>query len=263
MPRILGCAFRAAGQAADNRTMPDDATRFVLMHTSHPGNVGAAARAMKVMGFADLVLVAPRDGRAHRHEDALALASGATDVLERARVVATLDEALAGCTWVAATAMTPRDFGPPTHAPRAAFEPLAGRGHRVAFVFGGERVGLANDDVYRCHACLSIPTDPAYGSLNLAQAVQVIAYEWRQAMGGFAVAPRTPQRALADDAAVQGLLAHWQQALVHTGYFDPAVPRKLLPRLHRLLLRAELTDEEVHILRGIAGSILRLPAAKP
>ena len=111
---------------------------------------------------------------------------------------------------------------------------------------------MSNDDVYRCHACLSIPSDPAYGSLNLAQAVQLIAYDWRQALGGYAVEPRTADSLLADGAAVQGLLAHWAQVLVDIDYLDPAVPRKLLPRLQQLVNRAQLTMDEVHILRGIA-----------
>jgi tRNA/rRNA methyltransferase len=210
---------------------------------------------MKVMGFADLVLVAPRWPDVLSREETLAFASGATDVLERARIVATLAEALDGITWACATAMTPRDFGPPTVAPRAHFAELAPQGHRVALVFGSERFGMANEDVYRCHACLSIPTHPDYGSLNLAQAVQLLAYEWRQALGGFDVAARTAEPVWADGAAVQGLLAHWQQALVQIGFLDPAAPKKLIPRLNQLANRALLTAEEVHILRGIARAV--------
>ena len=238
-----------------------DPTRFILVETSHPGNVGAAARAMKVMGFGDLVLVAPRFADVLAHPDAVAMASGATDVLERARVVATLDEALAGCTFACATAMTPRDFGPPTRAPREAFAALAGTGHRVAFVFGGERFGLSNEHVYACHLCLSIPTQPDYGSLNLAQAVQLLAYDWRQALGGFPVVERTRAPAPADAAAVQGLLAHWREVLVRIGFLDPRVPKKLLPRLRQLVNRAQVTREEVHILRGIAREVDRVAAA--
>jgi tRNA/rRNA methyltransferase len=238
--------------------MPSDPTRFVLLATSHPGNVGAAARAMQVMGFADLVLVAPRDAGIAAHPDALAMASGAVVVLERSRVVATLAEALEGVSFACATAMTPRDFGPPTFAPRAHLPQLAELGGRVAFVFGSERFGMSNEDVYRCHACLSIPTDPAYGSLNLAQAVQVLAYEWRQALGGFGVAPRTPERAVAGVERVQATLAHWERALVAIGFLDPAAPKKLMPRLNQLLNRAALSDEEIDILRGIARSIERL-----
>ena len=234
--------------------MPDP-TRFVLIHTSHAGNVGAAARAMKVMGFADLVLVRPRFADIACHEEAVAMASGAADILVRARVVDSLAEALEGCTHACATAMTPRDFGPPTHAPRPYLAGLARCAPRLAFVFGPERTGLANDDVYRCHACLSIPTHPDYGSLNLAQAVQVMAYEWRQALGGFDVQPRTAEAAPADLGAVQGVLDHWQQVLVQIGFLDPAAPKKLMPRLHQLLLRAGLTEPEVHILRGIARAV--------
>lgn len=226
--------------------------RFVLVQPSHAGNVGAAARAIKVMGFAELVLVAPRHADVLQQPEAAAFASGALDVLAAARVVPTLAEALAGVTWACATAMTPRDFGPPTWAPRAHLPSLAVAGHDVAFVFGPERTGLANDDVYRCHACLSIPTHPDYGSLNLAQAVQLIAYEWRQALGGFAVEPRAAARELADMAAVEGLIAHWEQMLVQIGFLDPAAPKKLLPRLRQLFNRAQLGSEEVHILRGIA-----------
>ncbi len=235
-------------------TLPDapDPTRFVLVGTSHAGNVGAAARAIKVMGFADLVLVAPRFPDVLAMPEAAAFASGATDVLAAARVVPTLAEALDGITWACATAMTPRDFGPPTFAPREHFAALAGSGHRVAFVFGAERTGLANDDVYRCHACLSIPTHPAYGSLNLAQAVQLLAYDWRQALGGFAVQPRTPDATLADAGAIHGLLDHWRDTLQRIGFLDPSAPKKLMPRLQQLLNRAQLEQTEVHILRGIA-----------
>ena len=233
-------------------------TRFVLVDTSHAGTVGAAARALKVMGFDDLVLVTPRWPNVVRKQEAIALASGALDVLERTRVVATLAEALDGVTHLCATAMTPRDFGPPTLSPRVHFASIARSDTGppdVAFVFGGERFGLSNDDVYRCHVCLSIPTAPGYGSLNLAQAVQLIAYEWRQALGGYAVSARTAAPAIADARAVQGLLEHWRDALVAIGYLDPAAPKKLMPRLNQALNRAQVTEEEVHILRGIARAL--------
>jgi tRNA/rRNA methyltransferase len=232
-----------------------DTTRFILLNTSHPGNVGAAARAMKVMGFSDLVLVAPRYADVLQHSEATSLASGATDVLANARIVDTLAEALDGVTFACATAMTPRDFGPPTFAPRELFATLAPQNQRVAIVFGSERFGMSNDDVYRCHACVSIPTHPEDGSLNLAQAVQLLAYDWRQALGGFEVEPRTAPPAQVDAAAVQGLLEHWQQALTAIGFLDPAAPKKLMPRLNQLFNRAQLTPEEVHILRGIARAM--------
>ena len=251
-------------------------TRFILIQTSHAGNVGATARAMKTMGFDDLVLVAPRWDNVLRREETIQRASGALDVLKNARIVATLDEALDGMTHLCATAMTPRDFGPPTRAPRQHFEMLtkteqAATIHLdggVAFLFGSERFGMANEDVYRCHVALSIPTDPHFGSLNLGAAVQLIAYEWRQALGGFG----TPVRAepveasgpstgsgrtavLADVQQISGMLAHWEMALVDIGFLDPQAPKKLMPRLNQLFNRAQLTQEEIHILRGVAKAM--------
>jgi tRNA/rRNA methyltransferase len=232
-------------------------TRFILIRTSHAGNVGAAARAMKVMGFDDLVLVAPRWPDVLQREETLQRASGATDILERARVVETLDEALEGISWLCATAMTPRDFGPPTFAPREHFAQLAHTPHGVGLLFGPERFGMSNEDVYRCHSVITIPTDPAYGSLNLAAAIQVIAYEWRQALGGFGTpSPATVEASpLADARAVAGMLSHWEQALVDVGFLDPAAPKKLMPRLNQLFNRAQLTPEEIHILRGVAKAM--------
>jgi tRNA/rRNA methyltransferase len=237
--------------------MTTDPTRFILVQPRHAGNVGAAARAIKVMGFSQLVLVQPRWPDITTQADAVAWASGAADVLAKAQVVDSLAQALPGVTHVLATAMTPRDFGPPTFSPRQHLPARAAdvqtRGAVLGFVFGTERYGLANEDVYRCHACLQIPAAADYGSLNLAQAVQVIAYEWRQALGGFEQpADGRAPTSLADAASVQGLLAHWQQALVDIGFLDPASPKKLMPRLNQLLNRAELTADEVHILRGIA-----------
>jgi tRNA/rRNA methyltransferase len=127
----------------------------------------------------------------------------------------------------------------------------------VAFVFGSERFGMANEDVWRCHSVLSIPTHPGYGSLNLAQAVQLIAYEWRQSLGAFDVVAATPPPAWAGADEVQGTLAHWRQALVAVGYLDPQAPKKLMPRLNQLANRLNLTREEVHILRGIARAMLK------
>ena len=272
-------------------------TRFILIQTSHAGNVGAAARAMKTMGFDDLVLVAPRWPNVLRREETIQRSSGAHDVLEQCRVVDTLDDALDGMSHLCATAMTPRDFGPPTTTPRVHFEQLVAANTRalaapqsaeaapaqqgIAFLFGSERFGMRNDDVYRCHACLSIPSNPQFGSLNLAAALQLIAYEWRLALGGFAPAlaravttaaaatdvppPADVCAHVADARQVSGLLAHWEQALVALEFLDPQVPRKLMPRLNALLNRAQITPEEVHILRGIAKTILQrtAPPAQP
>ena len=235
----------------DNRPVR---TRFILVNTSHAGNVGAAARAMKVMGFDDLALVAPRWADVLKRPEAIERASGATDVLQKARIVATFDEAIDGVTYLCATAMTPRDFGPTTSTPREHLPPLAKSDHRVAFIFGSERYGMSNEDVYRCHVALSIPANPDYGSLNLASAMQVIAYEWRLALGGFGVESAAPSEA-ADAKSVQGMLDHWEQALVDVGFLDPAAPKKLMPRLNQLFNRAQPTPEEIHILRGVAKAM--------
>ncbi len=279
--------LRSGNRDSDNRviltaTLPialiyQMKTRFILINTSHAGNVGAAARAMKVMGFDDLVLVAPRWPNVLRREETIQRASGALDVLNQARIVATLDEALDGMTHLCATAMTPRDFGPPTLAPRVHFANLLSKTELekrqsigsvadliqkntpkqdgVAFLFGSERFGMQNEDVYRCHVALSIPTDPNFGSLNLGAAVQLIAYDWREALGGFAVQSATPERKMADAAEVAGMLAHWEQALAAIGFLDPASPKKLMPRLNQLFNRAQLSAEEIHILRGVAKAM--------
>jgi len=240
-------------------------TRFILINTSHAGNVGAAARAMKTMGFGDLVLVAPRWANVLNREETIQRASGALDVLNNARIVATLDEALDGMTHLCATAMTPRDFGPPTVTPRAHFEaftkvePAAGAGG-IAFLFGCERFGMSNEDVYRCHVCLSIPSDPKFGSLNLGAALQVIAYEWRLALGAYAVQAATTESVLADAQQVAGMLTHLEQALQAIGFLDPQAPKKLMPRLNQLFNRAGVTPEEVHIIRGMAKAMLQSAA---
>jgi tRNA/rRNA methyltransferase len=232
-------------------------TRFILIETSHAGNVGAAARAMKTMGFGDLVLVAPRWANVLRREETIQRASGALDVLAQARIVETLDEALDGVTHLCATAMVPRDFGPPTRAPREHLAALATKGEEqhVAFLFGSERFGMRNDDVYRCHAALTSPTDPQFGSLNLGAAIQVMAYEWRQALGGFPVRDATAPVRAADAQAVAGMLDHWERSLVEIGFLDPQAPKKLMPRLQQLFNRAQPTQEEIHILRGIAKAM--------
>lgn len=248
------------GRGCDNRGVH---TRFILIQTSHAGNVGAAARALKVMGFDDLVLVAPRWPDVLTRQETLDRASGAVDVLQRARTVATLDEALDGVTHLCATVMTARDFGPPTRTPREHLAPLAAQGDAgVAFLFGSERHGMRNEDVYRCHAALRIPTNPGYGSLNLAAAMQVIAYEWRMALGGFDAQPAPARPVAADAQAVAGMLQHWEQALVEIGFLDPAAPKKLMPRLNQLFNRAQPTPEEIHILRGVAKSMAEA-AKKP
>jgi len=254
-------------------TAPTMQTRFILINTSHAGNVGGAARAMKTMGFDDLVLVAPRWPNVLNREETIQRASGALDVLKNARIVDTLDEALDGMTHLCATAMTPRDFGPPTRTPRQHFDLLL-KGELsaqvnqspeaenacnsgVAFLFGSERFGMRNEDVYRCHVCLSIPSNPKFGSLNLAAALQVVAYDWREALGGYPVQQATPVPALADAAQVAGMLAHLEQGLQAIGFLDPQSPKKLMPRLNQLFNRAGVTQEEIHILRGMAKMMIK------
>jgi tRNA/rRNA methyltransferase len=129
------------------------------------------------------------------------------------------------------------------------------RNSGVAFLFGCERFGMSNDDVYRCHACLSIPSNPKFGSLNLGAALQVIAYEWRLALGAYPVEEATATPTLADAQQVAGMLAHWEKSLMTIGFLDPKAPKKLMPRLNQLLNRAGITLEEVNMLRGIAKSV--------
>jgi len=254
-------------------------TRFILINTSHAGNVGAAARAMKTMGFDDLVLVAPRWPNVLNREETIQRSSGALDVLKNARIVDTLDDALDGMTHLCATAMTPRDFGPPTTTPRKHFEALLkkelytqvnkgleaenAKNSGVAFLFGSERFGMRNEDVYRCHVCLSIPSNPQFGSLNLGAALQVIAYDWREALAAYPVQAATAQPVLADAAQVSGMLTHLEQALTHIGFLDPASPKKLMPRLNQLFNRAQLTQEEIHILRGMAKMMIKPQPVTP
>lgn len=263
-------------------------TRFILLNTSHAGNVGAAARALKTMGFDDMVLVAPRWANVLRREETIQRASGANDVLDKCRIVETLDEALEGMTHLCATAMTARDFGPPTCAPREHLQAFAARNVRVAqsevnegacegahhdvvdsidtgiaFLFGSERYGMQNEDVYRCHVALKIPTNPKFGSLNLASAIQLIAYEWQlihaQAWPQYPVAdianvanPHVASKKMADAKQIGGLLKHWEDMMLEIGYLDPNLPMKLMPRMQQIFNRAQLRDEEINILRGIA-----------
>lgn len=264
-------------EAVGTGTMSPMRTRFILIETSHPGNVGAAARALKVMGFDEMVLVAPRYTNVLRKEETIQRASGANDVLDKTRIVDTLEEALDGISHLCATAMTPRDFGPPTRSPREHFEMLLGRSQAhsatdasktnesissIGFLFGSERFGMKNEDVYKCHVALSIPTNPQFGSLNLAAALQLVAYEWRLALGGFPVSSAVAESSLADAEQVSGMLGHFEKALVEIGFLDPAAPKKLMPRLNQLFNRANLTPEEIHILRGVAKAMIETAQAK-
>jgi tRNA/rRNA methyltransferase len=247
-------------------------TRFVLVEPSHPGNVGAAARALKTMGFSRLVLVAPRVPHVQSDPEAIAMASGADDVLAGAHVVPTLADALNGVQWSVALTARLREYGPPQFAPRAAA--TQAREHAVhgdiALVFGNERTGLSNEDVERCSVLAHIPANPAYSSLNLAQAVQVLAYELRTAYLGGATVGVTGSAggassaegsgaeaaALAPSDDIERMYVHLENALIALDFLDPANPKKLMSRLRRLFARSGLEREEVNIVRGIAKHIL-------
>ncbi|MDR9228456.1 tRNA (cytidine/uridine-2'-O-)-methyltransferase TrmJ [Burkholderia multivorans] len=237
-------------------------TRFVLVEPSHPGNVGAAARALKTMGFSRLVLVAPRVPHVQSDPEAVAMASGADDVLASAHVVSTLGEALSGVHWSIALTARTREYGPPRLAPRAAAAHACTQVESgdIALVFGNERTGLANEHVEQCSALAHIPANPAYSSLNLAQAVQVLAYELRVAFleqtSEPAQQPAADTGTLAQSDEIERMYLHLENALIALDFLDPRNPKKLMPRLRRLFARTGLEREEVNILRGIAKHIL-------
>ncbi|MDB5745592.1 MAG: tRNA (cytidine/uridine-2-O-)-methyltransferase [Massilia sp.] len=234
--------------------------RFVLVETSRAGNIGSVARAMKTMGFSELVLVNPRGLDPLNDPEAVAFASGALDVLHGARIVGTMAEALEGCNFAAAVSARLREFSPPVWTPRAFAGHAAGQGDvAAALVLGNERVGLPNEIVEKCNVLINIPANPAYSSLNLSQAAQVLAYECRMAAIGDGVLA-TPVGFHGDAASVtqiEGMYAHLEAALVSIGFLDADNPKKLMPRLKRLFSRTQLETEEVNILRGIARQILK------
>lgn len=246
--------------------------RFVLVAPSHPGNIGAAARAVKTMGFARLAVVNPRRVDFRNDPEAVALAVGAIDVLRAATDHADLSAALTGVGRAYAMTGYTRQFGPPlidlrnacveasallgTHEP-STNQPGTNRQADVAFVFGTERSGLTNDEVAVCHASCAIPADREHGSLNLAQAVQVVAYEMRIALSSEAPASRFEAESPAGVEALESMYRHLEQALIALEYLDPDVPRKLLSRLRRLLARAQPTQSEIDILRGICAAIIK------
>ena len=241
------------GDAAGQVGNPLARIRVVLMRTSLPANIGAAARAMCTMGLHRLILVAPRS---FPHPDATALAAGAGGVLAGARVVDTLDDALAGAALSIGLSARPRKFAGRVLALRGAAAEAGAQARTgdVALVFGTEMSGLSNDELARCSIAASIPANPAYPSLNLAAAVQVAAWELRMAVTGGAVpAARRFTPATHDDIAA--LYVHAERTLETLGFYDPQRPRRLLPRLRRLFARAGLEREEVNILRGILASI--------
>ena len=233
--------------------------RFVLVETSRAGNIGSVARAMKTMGFSELVLVSPRCADPLNDPEAVAFASGAGDVLANARIVGSIGEALEGCNFAAAVSARLREFSPPVWTPRAFAFHAAGQGELwPALVLGNERVGLPNEIVQQCNVLINIPSNPDYSSLNLSQAAQVLAYECRLAATGDTVEERGVgfHGDAASVAQVDGMYAHLEEALVAIGFLDANNPKKLMPRLKRLFSRTQLELEEVNILRGIARAII-------
>lgn len=236
--------------------------RIVLVETHHPGNIGSAARAMKTMGWRDLVLVAPHQPE---HPDALALAAGADDVLRGARICATLEEALADCAFVAGCTARSRHVSLPGFEPRQAAARLldAARHGPVALLFGTERSGLSNQQLQRCHAAVHIPANPEYGSLNLAAAVQVLCYELRLAqlaadapqMLAPAAGPHDPP---ASQAQMEAFFTHLDQSLHAIDFHKGRSPETVMRRLRGLFLRAQPDQRELRILRGILADAQRM-----
>jgi TrmH family RNA methyltransferase len=230
--------------------------RVVLVGTTHPGNIGGVARAMKTMGLSSLVLVAPAK---FPHDEATARAAGANDVVDGARVCATFSEAIADCGLVLATSARPRTIAWPCHDVRAAAQLAVTRAARtpVAIVFGPERVGLTNEQLDQCTALVQIPANPDYSSLNLAAAAQVLCYELRvavlQTQGGanHALGEHTPAPA----ADLERFYEHLRTALVQLEFLDPDNPRQLMRRLRRLFNRAQPDTIEINMLRGMLAAI--------
>jgi TrmH family RNA methyltransferase len=225
--------------------------RIVLINTTHPGNIGATARAMKVMGLSSLHLVTPK---IYPSADATAMASGADDVLQKAVVHDSLDSALQGCALVLGTSARMRSLPMPMiDARRAANQALAeAKSLDVAVLFGRERYGLINEEMQRCQFLVNIPSNPEYSSLNLAQAVQIIAYELRVSAQGFSDISVDPHDwEPVDDRQMEGLFEHLEQTLLDIRFLNPKQPKRLMARLRRLFNRARPDQNEINILRGI------------
>ena len=230
--------------------------RIVLVEPGHPGNIGAAARAMKTMGIGRLALVRPQ-----RFPDPQALwrAAGASDVVDRCRVFDDLESAISDCRWVVGTSARERRIPWPAGDVREAAAEIVrnARSGPVAVLFGREASGLSNDELQRCNRHLRIPASPDYPSLNLAMAVQVVAYESFRQAGGDRQPEPVWDRAPATNAAVEALLAHLEKSLTDTGFLDPDSPGQTLTRLRRLLTRVQLDETEVGMLRGILTHLAR------
>ncbi len=242
-----------------------DRIRIVLIGTSHPGNIGGAARAMHNMGLSDLALVAPRCTAVTA--DSVSRASGADHLVNGARAVETLEQAVADCTLVVGASARSRTLPWPMITPRELGarlpKELADDATRIALVFGREDSGLTNAELQRCHAHVHIPTNPDFSSLNLAAAVQVLAYECRLAWLAEQEAPsEEPGQPLAAHEELEHYFAHLERTLVAIGFHDPAMPRQLMARLRRFTLRARPERMELNILRGILSDTEKLAAER-
>lgn len=224
--------------------------RIVLVNTSHPGNIGAAARAMKTMGLSSLYLVAPK---LFPHVKADEMASGALDVLGNAKVVAHLDEAIADCQLIAGTSARHRTIPWPLMTPREFVEKSPHVFHKTAILFGREQSGLTNEELQRCHVHIHIPCNSEYSSLNLAAAVQIIAYELQIAKNT-ELKPEWDYE-LATQEQMQLFYAQLEQLLIQIGFLKPEAPRQLMTRLRRLFNRAQVDSMEMNILRGILSAV--------
>jgi TrmH family RNA methyltransferase len=234
--------------------------RIVLVGTTHPGNIGAVARAMKNMGLSDLALVNPRT---FPHDDATARASGATDILDTAKVVTSLQDALTDCVYVAGASARSRAISWPSMAPRDCAERmlLESKGGKVAAVFGPEKAGLDNDDLSLCHTLLTIPTNPEFSSLNLAMAVQVLTYELRVASTLDAGPGFESEAPPATGAEMENFYTHLEQVFRDIRFLKPDNPRFLMRRMRRLFIRARPDQNEVNILRGFLSAIDKIRGA--
>ncbi|MEO8000517.1 MAG: RNA methyltransferase [Arenimonas sp.] len=238
--------------------------RIVLVGTQHPGNIGSAARAMKTMGLHELHLVRPHK---FPHAEASALAAGAMDVLDQAVLHESLADAIADCHFVIGTSSRRREVPLPEFLPRAAAEQLlqAGQSGKVALVFGCERTGLENEDLQRCHATVCIPANPEYASLNLAAAVQVLAYEYRIATlviePKLEVLPNSVQEldeAPATQEDMERFFGHLGELMQEVDFHKGRSPEMVTSRLRRLYLRAEMDRREIKILRGLFSDTQRM-----
>ncbi len=230
--------------------------RIVLVGTTHPGNIGACARAMKNMGVSDLALVEPK---CFPHEDATARASGAVDILENATVVDSLEEAIEDCVYVAGASARSRSINWPSMDARDCAARLIQESQQgtVAAIFGPEQSGLSNEHLDHCHTLLTIPTDPGFSSLNLAMAVQVLTYELRVARIAAKPPEYEPDAPLATSDELEHFYAHLEQVLTDAHFLDPENPRRLMRRLRRLFIRAMPDQNELNILRGILAAVDR------